>query len=123
MFINTLCKTMISLVVIRLGPLVTPYFEKAKKDIFAIIRQLGPATLFCSFSSVETQWIHLLRILAKLVDKEYSDSELENMNWEEKFRLIQSNPVTCVPHFDYQFNQFLKHFLMSSAAPLGKIAD
>ena len=46
-----------------------PYFEKAKKDIFAtcMIRQLGPATLFCSFSSAETQWIHLLRILGKLV--------------------------------------------------------
>ena len=60
-------------------------FEKAKKDIFAMIRQLGPATLFCSFSSAETQWIHLLRILGKLVDdKEYSDIELENLNWEEK---------------------------------------
>ena len=67
-----------------------PYFEKAKKDIFAMIRQLGPGTLFCSFSSAETQWIHLLRILDKLVDdKDYSDNELENLNWEEKcsFRL------------------------------------
>ena len=101
-----------------------PYFEKAKKDIFAMIRQLGLATLFCSFSSAETQWIHLLRILGKLVDnREYSDNELENLNWEEKCRLIQSDPVTCARHFDYQFNQFLRHFLMSSAAPLGKIAD
>ena len=89
-----------------------------------MIRQLGPATLFCSFSSAETQWIHLLRILGKLVDdKEYSDIELENLNWEEKCRLIQSDPVTCARHFDYQFNQFLRHFLMSSATPLGKIAD
>ena len=81
-------------------------------------------TLFCSFSSAETQWIHLLRILGKLVDhKDYSDDELENLNWEEKCRLIQSDPVTCARHFDYQFNQFLRHFLMSSAAPLGKIAD
>ena len=56
-----------------------PYFEQAKKDIFAMIRQLGPSTLFCSFSSAETKWIHLLSILGKLVDhdKEYSDSELE----------------------------------------------
>ena len=38
-------------------------------------------------------------------------------------RLIQSDPVTCARHFDYQFNQFLRHFLMSNAAPLGKIAD
>ena len=73
-----------------------PYFEKAKKDLFAMIRQLGPASLFCSFSSAETKWIHLLRILGKLVDhKEYSDDELHNLTWEEKCRLIQSDPVTC----------------------------
>ena len=39
---------------LRGGP---PYFQKAKRDIFAMIRQLGPASLFCSFSSAETQWI------------------------------------------------------------------
>ena len=95
-----------------------PYFECAKKDLFAMIRQLGPATLFCSFSAAETQWIHLLRILGKLVDgKEYSDNELENLNWEQKCRLIQSDPVTCARHFDYQFNQFLNNFLMSNIAP------
>ena len=68
-----------------------PYFEKAKKDLFAMIRQLGPASLFCSFSSAETKWIHLLRILGELVDhKQYTDTHLENMNWDEKCRLIQS---------------------------------
>ena len=77
--------------------------RKAKKDLFAMIRQLGPASLFCSFSSAETQWIHLLKILDQLVDhKEYSINELENMNWDEKCRLIQSDPVTCARHFDYQ---------------------
>ena len=101
-----------------------PYFEKAKKDIFAMIRQLGPASLFCSFSSAKTQWIHLLRILGKLVDNiEYTNNELENLNWEDKSRLIQSDPVTCARHFDYQINQFIQNFLLSMAAPLGKIAD
>lgn len=32
-----------------------PYIEKAKRDLFAMIRQLRPATLFCNFSSAETQ--------------------------------------------------------------------
>ncbi len=102
-----------------------PYFEKAKKDIFAMIRQLGPASLFCSFSSAETQWAHLLRILGKLVDnKEYTDTELENLNWEDKCRLIQSDPVTCARHFDYQVGQFLHKFLMNPLLPpLGKIDD
>ena len=101
-----------------------PYFEKAKKDIFAMIRQLVSATLFCSFSSAETQWIYVLRILGKLVDsKEYTANELENLNWEEKSRLIQSDPVTCARHFDYQINQFIQNFLLSTEEPLGKIAD
>ena len=101
-----------------------PYFEKAKNDIFAMIRQLGPASLFCSLSSAETQWIHLLRILGKLVDeKEYTNNELENLNWEDKCILIQGDPVTCARHFDYQVNQFINNFLLSKTAPLGKIAD
>ena len=95
-----------------------------KKDLFATIRQLGPATLFCSFSSAETQWIHLLQILDELVDhKQYTDDELENLNWEEKCRLIQTDPVTCARHFDYQVNQFLTNFLLSSAKPLETISD
>ena len=100
-----------------------PYFQKSKKDIFATIRQLGSASLFCSFSfSAETQWIHLLRILGQLLDKKYTDNELENLDWQEKCRLIQSDPVTCARHFDDQINQFLRNFLLSDAQPLGKIA-
>lgn len=101
-----------------------PYFEKAKRDLFAMIRQLGTATLFCSFSSAETHWIHLLRILGHLVNhKKYSDDELKNLNWEEKCRLIQNDPVTCTRHFDYQVNTFIRHFLLSKGEPLGPISD
>ena len=89
-----------------------------------MIRQLGPASLFCSFSSAETQWIHLLRILGELVDhKQYTNTDLEDMNWDEKCRLIQSDPVTCTRHFDYQVSQFLTNFLLKGAQPLGKISD
>ncbi len=48
---------------------------------------------------------------------------LNPLNWEDKSRLIQSDPVTCARHFDYQFNQFIQNFLSSGAAPPGKIAD
>lgn len=89
-----------------------------------MIRQLEPATLFCSFSAAETKWKHLLRILGKLIDKkEYSDEELGNFTWEEKTRLIQKDPVTCARHFDYQFQQFFLKFLSSNLSPLGNIED
>ena len=89
-----------------------PYFEKAKKDLFAMIRQLGPASLFCSFPSAETQWTHLLRILGQLVvQKEYSDEEIENLNWDEKCRLIQTDPVTCALKVKI-LQQLCKHMVM-----------
>ena len=31
----------------------SPYFEKAKRDLFAMIRQLGPATLFVVFHQLK----------------------------------------------------------------------
>lgn len=80
--------------------------------------------MFCTFSSAETQWTHLLKILGKLVDKkECNDDQLENLNWEEKCRLIQSDSVTCARHFDYQISQFINHFLISEVEPLGNIGD
>jgi len=36
-----------------------------------------------------------------LTKKEYTDNELENLSWEEKCRLIQSDPITCARHFDF----------------------
>lgn len=80
--------------------------------------------MFCSFSSAETQWLHLLRILGPLVDhKEYTYLEISRFDWDDRCRLIQGDPVTCARHFDYQVNEFLTNFLFSSAEPLGKISD
>ena len=63
-------------------------------------------------------------LLGKLVNNvEYTDDELERLNWEEKCKSIQNDPVTCATHFDYQVNQFLQKFLLSSLVPLGKITD
>ena len=45
------------------------------------------------------------------------------MSWDEKRRLIQSDPVTCARHFDHQIGQFLTNFLSDKAQPLGKISD
>ena len=52
------------------------YFERKKKDAFAMIRQLGFPTLFVSQSAAETQWPELPQALGENVDKKiYSDEE------------------------------------------------
>ena len=97
------------------------YFEKMKKDIFAMIRQLGPATLFLLFSATETRWLHLLRILSEILDhRVYTDNELSEMSWQDKCRLIQSDPITCARHFDYQVQCLMNKLLLNGMQPLGK---
>lgn len=87
-----------------------PYFEKCKKDLFAMIRQLGNPTWFCSFSAAETRWSHLLKTLGKIVrKKEYSTEEIKQMSWEQKSDLIQKDPVvreTSSIWFNYSFVTF-----------------
>ena len=101
-----------------------PYFEKRKKDIFAMIRQLNLPTFFISLSSAETHWLDLLRTLGKLVDqKDYTQKELEEMDWKTKTRLIQSDPVTCTRHFDNRVKQFIKTVLKSGHNPIGVFRD
>ena len=100
-----------------------PYFQAVAKDLFAMIRQLGPATFFTSFSAAETRWKHLLKILGKIVDGvDYNDENIENLTWAEKCRLIQSDPATCARHFDRQV-QLLFKFLKDDVEPLGPLVD
>ena len=101
-----------------------PYFEKVCKDLFAMIRQLGPATFFVTLSAAETRWMHLLSLLGQIVDnRTYTEEEISAFSWEDKCRLIQSDPVTCARHFDFCVNKFLHNFLLSSAQPLSEIQD
>ena len=46
-----------------------------------------------------------------------------NLTWEDRCRLIQSDPVTCARHLDFQFNTFLKDVFTSELAPLGNVKD
>ena len=99
------------------------YLEKRKKDVFAMIRQLGLPTWFGSFSSADTKWLDLLKVLGNLNDgKNYSEEELEHMSWHEKTRLVQRDPVTCSRFFDYRVQQFIRIVLKSNFHPIGKIS-
>ncbi|KAJ8041127.1 ATP-dependent DNA helicase PIF1 [Holothuria leucospilota] len=101
-----------------------PYWENSKKERFAMIRQLGIPTWFISFSAAETRWLHLLRTLGRtLHNKEFTDSQILNMTWQEKSDLIQSDPVTCSRHFDYSVHRLISDVMHSSYHPVGNIID
>ncbi|KAK3099294.1 hypothetical protein FSP39_002160 [Pinctada imbricata] len=101
-----------------------PYWESAKRDIFAMIRQLGLPTWFISLSSAETRWIPILQSLGRRVDKiEYSEEQIESMSWQKKSLLIKSDPVAVASYFDYRVQQFFATFLLNPLNPLGKVKD
>ena len=100
------------------------YLETRKKDVFAMIRQLGLPTWFMSFSSADTRWSDLLNMLSALNHgTELSEDEIITMTWEQKVKLIQKDPVTCSGYFDHRVQQFIKVVLKSSHDFLGKITD
>ncbi|KAJ8048677.1 ATP-dependent DNA helicase PIF1 [Holothuria leucospilota] len=101
-----------------------PYLEKRKKDLMAMIRQLGFPTYFVSLSAADTRWTDLLGILGKLVDnRQYTENELKEMNWADKTRLIQADPVTCVRFFDNRLQHFISGVLNSELLPIGQVED
>lgn len=101
-----------------------PYWEQTKKDVFAMIRQLGTPTWFCSFSAAETKWPPLLKCLNKLVkQKSLTDEEVSALTWEEKCILIKSDPVTCARYFEHRFQTFLVNVMKSKMNPIGEIVD
>ena len=61
------------------------YLETRKKDVFAMIRQLGLPTWFMSLSSADTRWSDLLNMLSALnYCTELSVEEISSMTWEQK---------------------------------------
>ena len=101
-----------------------PYLEARKRDIFAMIRQLSLPTWFISLSAADTRWTDLLKMLAKLNnDAELTDTDIENMTWQEKTKLVQKDPVTCSRYFDHRVNEFLSTVLKSNCEPIGKVKD
>ena len=101
-----------------------PYLEARKKDIFAMIRQLSLPTWFISLSAADTRWTDLLKMLAKLNnDAELTNTDIENMTWQEKTKLVQKDPVTCSRYFDHRVNEFLSTVLKSNCEPIGKVKD
>ncbi|XP_063400159.1 uncharacterized protein LOC134684781 [Mytilus trossulus] len=97
-----------------------PYWQSSQKDIFAMIRQLGVPTFFCSFSSADFRWSEIINTILK---QQGDTRNSENMTWDEKCKVLCSNPVTAVRMFDHRFHMYLKDVIMSEAQPIGKIID
>ncbi|XP_061175632.1 uncharacterized protein LOC133184560 [Saccostrea echinata] len=97
-----------------------PYWQAAQKDIFAMIRQLGIPQFFCSFSSADFRWAEIIETILR---QQNDTRNLNELSWNDKCKILRSNPVTAARMFDHRFHTFLKDVIMSDAQPIGKVVD
>ncbi|CAH0404007.1 unnamed protein product [Chilo suppressalis] len=96
------------------------YWASRKRDLFAVIRQLGKPTVFLTISADEIRWIKLLTILLKL-SKKYPGKTAKDLNTSELCTLVSDDPATCCIYF-YKLVGSLMKMLKSKQShnPFGK---
>lgn len=97
-----------------------PYWERTMKELHSMIRQIGIPTFFVTFSAGETRWNDLIETLVSIGDDDRNPDDLE---WLDKCKLIQDNPVMCARLFDHGVGALFRDLLMSPANPIGKVID
>lgn len=97
------------------------YFQRAVKELIAMIAQLGCPHFFLTLSAADMSWPELFRIISQCnTGQSLSDAEINSMTYEQKASMIRTDPVVAARHFDYRLQAFFKHML-KHASILGKM--
>ena len=97
------------------------YWQRFMYDVLAMIKQLGPPSWWMTFSCADLRWNEIYKILSKLQGKELTDQEIDLMTYNEKCKMLNSNPVVVAKHFQYRLETLFKEVLLGSGEPIGKI--
>jgi hypothetical protein len=94
------------------------YWSATQKDRFAMLRQFGIPTWFCSFSSAKYRWND---IVATILHHENDTRDPTDLDWAETS--FEKNPVTVARMFRQRFNIFQRDVILSPANPIGEVID
>lgn len=85
------------------------YWENKKKELMALVRQLGKPAIFLTLTANEKQCPELLQVLHRFNrNQEITYEEAINLSDNIKTELIRKDPVTCARYFDYKTAKFMK---------------
>lgn len=117
-FINECLES--NLAFLRSIPNSTYYWSQRKRDLFAMIRQLGKPKIFLTMSANEIGWPKLMQILYKLKNNG-SDIDLEELTKIDylKASLVNEDPVTCAVYFNKLINVIMNILQSKSFSPFG----
>lgn len=119
-YINACLET--NLAFMKSIPNSATYWSARKRDLFAMMRQLGRPTMFLTISANEIGWPNLLRILHKLKNQgeELTDEQIEVLNYFQKTTLINDDAVTCAIYFNKLINVIMLILQSKKLSPFGK---
>ncbi|XP_072046834.1 uncharacterized protein [Amphiura filiformis] len=100
------------------------YWEKSKRDLFAMIRQLGIPTWFVTCSAADRRWIEIDNgILISQGKPPMTEDQHKNMTWEDHCSIIMSNPAAAAKMFQQRVRTYINNVIMSKANPIGNVED
>ncbi len=92
------------------------YLSWLRKDVFAMIWQLGPPTFFVTFTNAESKWLPLLKCLYDLNSKKLGlNIPFDKLEPKHVANLIQCDPITCAWYYDHCMKSF--HTLWMKGIP------
>ena len=102
----------------------SPYYEAAKKNLMAILRQKGCPTLFLTLSCAEYKWDNLIKEILQVKEKRIVDiNEVTNMSSSARNKLLIENPVISTLHFSKRMDKIFRYFQTTDAFKPYRMAD
>ena len=82
------------------------FYQEARKNVMAIIRQKGCPTIFLTLSCAEYDWRQLLKEIVETVERRYvTDEYIDSLSTNEKNKLIGDNFVQSTVHFQKRMDK------------------
>ncbi|CAF1383790.1 unnamed protein product [Adineta steineri] len=98
----------------------SPQFWKQNlKNLFGMTRQIDFSHFFLTFSCADLRWKEFMNVFVRHSKKKIKES----YTFEEKTKLLRSNPVLAARMFEKRFNTFMNLFIKGGAWSLGKVTD
>ncbi len=99
------------------------YLSWLRKDVFAMIQQLGPPTFFVTFIIVKSKWLPLFKCLYDLNSKKLGfNIPFDKLEPKHVANLIWCDPITCARYYDHCMRSF-HTFYMKNNSIFGNLLD
>ena len=95
------------------------YWQHTLSDVLAMTKQLGVPSYFMTLSCADLRWNELVIIIEKLNNRNENTQWVNELDYESRCKILNSNPVLLARHFQYRVENFFKEIVLNGE--LGKI--